>query len=236
MDWINSRRDPNTTLESDLQYAPDAWRQLVNHGASNLERYRRRVFQRLIVPDSKQKLEQGSELASIRDATISFLDGRKYDFEPIGARITERLMQSQGFHYKTAWITPRSSDGGLDFVGSVDLNPLPGFQSSKHVIVGQAKCERATSTGGNAVARLVSRLRRGWHGVYVTTSRFSSQVQREVIADKSPIILINGLQVASIIRDELNDSGIPLLDYLNTTISDFRNMERNIDPNLALLI
>ena len=236
IDWINSRRDSSSELEEDLKLAPLAWQRLVERGASNLESYRRRVFQRLLVPDLRQTPERDSEIESIRNATIGFFDGRKHDFETIGARITERLMQSQGFHYKTAWITPRSSDGGLDFVGSIDLNPTAGFQSSRHVIVGQAKCENALSTGGNDVARLASRLRRGWHGVYVTTSKFSSQVQRELIADKVPIILINGNQVASIIRDELNDSGLPLIDYLNLTVKDFQYTEKNIDPDLALIL
>jgi ribosomal protein S18 acetylase RimI-like enzyme len=48
----------------------------------------------------------------------------------------------------------------------------------------------------NHIARTVARLRRGWVGVYVTTSYFSKQVQREVFDDRFPIVLIHDLRIA----------------------------------------
>ena len=236
MDWINARRDSNTSLENSYDLAPDAWKRLIDRGSDNLEPFRRRVFQKLVIPDYLQALEVGSELENIRKATLNHFSRTPHDFEKIGARVTERILQSQGLRYKTAWITPKSSDGGLDFVGSIDLNPIPGFHSSKHVVVGQAKCEDNKATGGDALARLVARMRRGWHGVYVTTSKFSTSVQKEIIADRAPVVLINGLQVAATIRDELNDSGLPLIDYLDFTVSDFAKLERNLDPDMSLLL
>jgi hypothetical protein len=89
-----------------------------------------------------------------------------------------------------------------------------GFSSCNLIVVGQAKCENLnTPTGGNHIARTVARLRRGWLGVYVTTSYFSESVQREVIENRYPIILINGARIASEVNRIVYDS-----DNYNTVV------------------
>jgi len=56
-------------------------------------------------------------------------------------------------------------------------------------VLGQAKCQVLDRpTHGRDIARTVARLRRGRLGVYVTTSFFSSQTQREVIEDRYPTV------------------------------------------------
>ncbi|MDN7013345.1 hypothetical protein FGW20_09900 [Methanoculleus sp. FWC-SCC3] len=77
-----------------------------------------------------------------------------------------------------------------------------GFGTAKTIVLGQAKCETITSpTSGKDVARTVARLKRGWLGVYVATSYFSVAVQREIIEDEYPILLINGHKLAQIAQD-----------------------------------
>lgn len=74
-------------------------------------------------------------------------------------------------------------------------------------MLGQAKCEKLDSpTGGNHIARTVARLKRGWLGVYVTTSYFSESVQREVIEDNYPIVLIHGKRIAEELSQLLHES------------------------------
>jgi hypothetical protein len=58
-------------------------------------------------------------------------------------------------------------------------------------------------------------LRRGWVGIYVTTSYFSMPVQREMLTDRYPVILIDGARVASVVRKYLVDEGIELLAFLD---------------------
>jgi hypothetical protein len=92
----------------------------------------------------------------------------------------------------------------------------------KLVVLGQAKCERPdVPTGGNHIARTVARLRRGWLGVYVTTGFFSEAVQREVIEDQYPIMLIDGqrlaAEVAAIIHDRGESEPRAFLDEIDKT-------------------
>ena len=58
-----------------------------------------------------------------------------------------------------------------------------------------------TLLSGTHIARTVAKLRRGWLGVYVTTSYFSDKVQIEILEDKYPILLING----KILSEEVNE-------------------------------
>jgi len=117
--------------------------------------------------------------------------------------------------YVAGWITPASSDGGADFYGRLEIGS--GFGKAKLILLGQAKCESLDKpTGGNHIARTVARLRRGWLGVYVTTSFFSEAVQREIIEDEYPIMLVNGKRLAETVLKILHDEGYPKLDaYLN---------------------
>jgi hypothetical protein len=90
-------------------------------------------------------------------------------------------------------------------VGRLDVGE--GFATAKLVVLGQAKCEQPSrATSAQDVARTVARLRRGWLGVYVTTSYFSPEAQREFAEDAYPLVLVNGRQVAEIVQ------GLALID------------------------
>jgi hypothetical protein len=108
---------------------------------------------------------------------------------------------------------PPSSDGGADFIGRLDIGSR--FGKTKLVVLGQAKCESLkTPTGGNHIARTVARLKRGWIGAYVTTSYFSEAVQREIIEDQYPILLINGKRIAEVVHRIIHDDGYTTLEAL----------------------
>ena len=64
----------------------------------------------------------------------------------------------------------------------------------------------------------MARLKRGRVGAYVTTSYFSESVQREVIEDAYPILLINGLRLAAVVLQLVNDEGYASLDNLLRTV------------------
>ncbi len=120
--------------------------------------------------------------------------------------ITASFVERNGGEYMEGWVTPASSDGGADFIGRLDVGQ--GFSSTKLVVLGQAKCERPTTpTSGNHIARTVARLKRGWIGAYVTTSHFSESVQREVIEDRYPILLIHGKTLAEEVLRLTQDGG-----------------------------
>ena len=112
-----------------------------------------------------------------------------------------------------------------------------GFGAAKLIVLGQAKCEGLNSpTGGNHIARTVARLRRGWLGVYVTTSYFSEAVQREVIEDEYPILLINGKKVAQIVLRIIHEEGhASVASFLKEVDARYDGMVKNRRPEELLL-
>jgi len=104
------------------------------------------------------------------------------------------------------------------------------------VVLGQAKCEKLDSpTGGNHIARTVARLKRGWIGVYVTTSYFSESVQREVLEDKFPILLINGKILAQEVMKMSLDNGSKNVNSLLKSIDDkYESLIQKRDPEEIL--
>lgn len=89
-------------------------------------------------------------------------------------------------------------DGGFDFHGSFRLPPPLSY-----TIPLKGEVKRYEIDGGGVgpkdVARLVARLQRGEHGVFVTTSHFTTQAQGEMFADRYPVELIPGGRFAGML-------------------------------------
>ena len=109
----------------------------------------------------------------------------------------------------------------MDFVGRLDLGS--GFSKVKVILLGQAKCENPNKpTSGVHISRTVARLKRGWIGAYVTTSFFSEPMQREIIEDQYPLLMINGLELAREVLILLEKSGKhSLADYLDELDTEY---------------
>ena len=217
--WITRRRNPGATNTETLESAPAAWLLWVRQGNSVVERCRRRIVKLLTLRTSEQIPTESSREAKTLRSVYAFYSGRKARFEALAAFIAERVIGANEASYRPGWITPASSDGGADFIGRLDVGT--GLASTKIIVLGQAKCEKLdVPTGGNHIARTVARLRRGWIGAYVTTSYFSEAVQREVLEDKYPIILINGLRVATEIDAAMHESKISSIDLFLESIDE----------------
>ena len=92
---------------------------------------------------------------------------------------------------------------------------------AKLVLLGQAKCEQPhRSTGGTHIARTVARLKRGWIGAYITTGTFSEAVQREVIEDQYPIIMLGGGQLAEIVEQMQLSAGVATLEEFLESVDE----------------
>ncbi len=229
--WISERRDPTASHESCLQAAPVAWRDWVANGSLALSRVRRRVATLLTRPTSEQRPINGSREGRILSEVCSFYADKKARFEGLAEIVAERVLRGEGVDYRRGWITRASGDRGIDFVGRLDVGD--GFSSTPIVVLGQAKCERVdVATSGVHIARTVARLRRGWIGVYVTTSFFSVPVQEEVLEDRYPVVMIHGLRLAQeidalLIERKLTGTG-ELLDEVDAGYDarlDFKDPE-----------
>ena len=90
-------------------------------------------------------------------------------------------------------------DGGFDFYGHFQL-PHPLYYDIK--FLGEAKkYARTTAVNPKDISRLVARLNRGQYGIFITTSYYTSNAQREVLEDGYPIKLFSGGDLIEIIKE-----------------------------------
>jgi hypothetical protein len=225
--WIKNRRDPSIEAQIANFTAPKAWQTWVQIGTPAVDKLRRRVSRYHIVPKSEQLPALKSAQRVALESIYGFYEGKKSRFEALASLACESAVKETGAYYRRGWLTQSTGDGGLDFVGRVDVGE--GFARTRLVVLGQAKCERIDSpTGGVHVARTVARLRRGWLGAYVTTSFFSPAVQREVFEDQYPVMLINGQRLADeVTKMQLAGGFGNLLDFLAYVDSEY---EGQISP------
>jgi hypothetical protein len=133
------------------------------------------------------------------------------------------------------WVTRPSADGGIDFVGRLDVGH--GFSKVKIIVLGQAKCEKPTSgTSGVDLARTVARLKRGWIGAYVTTSFFTDKSQKEIAEDQYPLITVNGKELlAEVLRQQEIDGFGTVKEFLVSLEADYQEKISNRRPEDILL-
>jgi hypothetical protein len=196
--FLDDRRDSSLTAQEALRYAPASWRRWVQQGRAAIPRVRRRVMSSRVRSAADQRPVVGSIEAAVLEQVYTHFEGRKHAFEALSARVAASLLTRSGSTYREGWLTRAGGDGGMDFVGRLDLGTPE--HNTPVVVLGQAKCIKPTSSvSPDEVARLVARLRRGWLGVFVTTGVFSQQAQIEIIDDQYPVLLV----AASALVDEV---------------------------------
>jgi hypothetical protein len=207
-DWIEDRRSESISNEKSLTRAPKSWKKWIESGELVIERNRRQVSKFALVKKQDQLPVAPSREANCLEKIYAFYtnNNSKHKFEMLASRVAQSVLARDGIDYKNGWVTNRSGDGGVDFVARIDLGH--GFAKLKLVVLGQAKCESPKSaTSGLDIARTVARLKRGWIGVYVTTSYFSEKAQIEIVEDQFPLITINGKQVAEEVLKLMDRNG-----------------------------
>lgn len=221
--WIDDRRDAALPASLTLDHAPESWRKWVERGRVAVPALRRRVMSSRVLSKADQLPVPGSAEDALLEEVYRFFDGRKHAFELLASRVAAAVMDSRGGNYSEMWLTRSGGDGGMDFVGRLDVGH--GVGSSPLVVLGQAKCVRPdTGVSPDQVARLVARLRRGWVGVFVTTGVFSRQAQVEIVDDAYPVVLISGRRLADVVRKMVHESyggdlGV-LLEEISATYPD----------------
>lgn len=234
-EWINCRRNRAKSLAATTALAPKSWRTWISQGANSLDRVRRRVSRLQVVAPAKQKPIQNSETHNALLEIYNYFDTKKHHFEALAEIIAERVIGRGLGIYERGWVTVGGGDGGVDFVAK--LNLANGFSKTHLIVLGQAKCESLDSpTSGNHIARTVARLKRGWVGVYVTTSYFSAKVQQEVVEDRYPIVLINGRRVAEEVLKIVHESDehVSIKEYLDKISNEFQTRIRQRNPEEIL--
>ena len=233
--WIEDRRNPLLTDKETLKFAPSSWKQWIKHGFNSVDRLKRRVATQKVINTSEQKVAKGSAEYRVLKETYDFYESKKTRFECLAALVAERVLGGRKAGYYPGWVTSPSNDKGADFIGLLKIGGSQ-FGAANLIVLGQAKCEKLDRpTGGNHIARTVSRLKRGWVGVYVTTSYFSENVQYEVIEDGYPIVLINGKRIALTLLELANEKGIGITELLKWIDDQYEDMRSSRRPEELLL-
>ena len=231
-DWISARRNPELSDEATLGLAPQSWQTWVKEGEISRDKLVRRVHKITAISKHDQLPAVGTREERCLDTVYKFYDGRKHHFELLASKVVANMIRQTGGNYKEGWITQGSGDGGIDFVGRIDLGL--GFSKVEVVVLGQAKCEAySTPTNGVHLARTVARLKRGWIGAYVTTSFFSERSQHEISEDSYPLITVNGLELAKETLKLVELTGSSSVQYfleeLDRTYTDYIEKKRPED-------
>jgi hypothetical protein len=213
--WISARRETKTNIENSLKLAPHSWKNWVENGNLQDTKLRRHVIKHQSVPKVDQLPDVKSREFKCLTEIYKHYARHKHGFELLAGKVVGNHLSRNSGSYLEGWITQGSGDGGVDFVGRLDIGS--GFSRVKVIVLGQAKCENPNKpTSGVHISRTVARLKRGWIGAYVTTSFFSEPMQREIIEDQYPLLMINGLELAREVLILLENSGRQsLADYLD---------------------
>jgi hypothetical protein len=234
--WIDDRRNPALSAEEALRHAPESWKRWVRQGRTSVPGIRRRVLASRVQTAQEQQPPVGSEEAALLKSLYEFYDNRKHAFELLASRVAAEILRESGARYKEGWLSRSSGDGGVDFVGRMDVGST--MSSTPVVVLGQAKCVTpGTSISAEQVARVVARLRRGWIGVYVTTGAFSRQAQVEIIDDQYPLVLISGGTLAAAVRRIVHgDYGGDLTAMLESTLEGYADAIMHRRPEEVISI
>ena len=227
--WISDRRNPSMSAERSNQRAPESWRIWVADGDAAIKRIRRDVVRESVFRASERR-KVPEHLDGLLNSVHQFYESKPHGFEGLASFVTQKVV---GPDCRRGWVTPRSGDGGIDFVNRLDVGS--GMASTSAVILGQAKNREPSKTvAGRDLARVVARLRRGWIGAFVTTGVFTDDAQHELIDDEYPMLLVDGIRVAEEVQKELISEGITLEQFLDRETNCYDSNVSHLRPERIL--
>jgi len=118
-----------------------------------------------------------------------------YQFEGL---VVELFKQLSSITHKIEGTKP-VADSGFDFFGEFRL-PRP-FNYSIRFLGEVKKFDKVNAVNPKDVSRLVARLDRGQYGIFVTTSYFTPQAQKEVLSLNYPVKLISGIDLIDFMKE-----------------------------------
>src|SRR5258708_909961 len=192
-DWLSDLVDGIPSHDS--PHCPQSWKQWAQSGV-----YKPLVCARQSTPRSRQQQlpqsdREWSILRSIRDK----LTNREFEFFAAG------LVRIMDDRFTNLAVTRAIRDGGRDVIGNYRVGH-DSHQVLLRVYVEAKRWNPESAVGVKPMMRLLSRLKHRDLGVFVTTSYFETQVQKELIEDQHPVLLVSGGDIVQLlIRAELED-------------------------------
>ena len=206
VEWLHSRarcKDENQLDEHEV--TPDNWK-----------KYRRGVLRKLDIwmKEVRTKADQLPAPSSSDEKILKRLSKLDpFKFEAIVVALFEQLPT---IIHKIEG-TKRTGDHGFDFFGEFRL-PRPVNYTIR--FKGEVKRFSISSTvTPKDVSRLVASLDRGQYGIFVTTSSFSDQAQKEVLSLGYPVKLISGIDLIDFMKElKIISNGILNSDWIKSVI------------------
>jgi len=202
--WLHERAN-NKDISQLNATAPKTWTDYINGKINKLDVWAKSIL---------KKEDQLPETNSADGKVLSQLhDLGNLEFEAVVVAILSSLPHVS---HKITRTRP-TRDGGFDFYGEFSI-PYP--MNYNIAFLGEAKkFERNASIGVRHVSRLVARLNRGEYGLFVTTSYYTEQAQREILQDGYPVKLFTGMDLVKILHElRLIQNGEIKRDWLRSVV------------------
>lgn len=191
--WLHDR--VQCKAKKDLNdLAPKVWRDYLKGNTKKLDVWSVRVF------DKENQLPTANSSDSKLLEELHNLSPTQ--FEAVVVDIFRKLPH---VNHKITRTRP-TADGGFDFYGQFTI-PHPVKYEIE--FLGEAKkFARNSPVQPKHVSRLVARLNRGQYGLFVTTSYYTKQTQKEILEDGYPVKLFSGIDLVNFLHElRLVDNG-----------------------------
>ena len=186
VDWLHQRATCNA-IKTIQTNSSTIWKEYLSGNVRKLD-----IWKSEIRSMDQQLPPEGSAESNILEELRKL---SATEFEAITVAILKQLENVT--HSITR--TRSTADGGFDFFGHFQL-PYP--LSYDINFLGEAKkFKRTDAVQPRHVSRLVARLNRGQYGIFITTSYYTSQAQREVLEDGYPVKLFAGGDLIRIMKE-----------------------------------
>jgi hypothetical protein len=185
--WLHHRAQSETVAALDEHPdCPKVWHRYKKGDTVTIDIWR---------PEIRSKSSQLPDEGSDDDLLLQQLSKLPpFDFERVVVAVFEEIREVT--HHIEG--TRPTGDGGFDFFGRFVLQRPLGY--AIHFRGEVKRYARATAVTPKDVSRLVARLSRQEYGLFVTTSYFTEQAQKEVLADAYPVHLVPGAELVKMLR------------------------------------
>lgn len=208
VDWLHDRVECEDPKLLDTN-APKAWKDYINGNVRRLDIWSKSVLKR------EDQLPPENSKEAILLESLSNLTPTQFE-----AVVVELFRNLPHVNHKIVRTRP-TADGGFDFFGQFTI-PHP----IKYEIefLGEAKkYSRSNAVQPKHVSRLVARLNRGQFGLFVTTSYYTRQTQKEVLEDGYPVKLFAGNDLVNILQElRLVENGNVKTTWLETITKNIK--------------
>lgn len=193
-----------TDHANSFEAAPIAWKKFIEFGRQGVKPMLSPRSSE--IPNKEQQLPNAQYDIKLLQRIRDYYKNNPFGFELCSTKIVQMMDNNfEFFELTRPW-----RDGGRDAIGKYKIGSSHNPLMVDFAL--EAKCYSSdVSVGVKSMSRLISRLRYRQFGVLVTTSYVHSQAYKEIIEDGHPILIVNALDIARILRAQ----GI---DYQNVDI------------------